>query len=95
MPAPAGDYGLPVSFLILPMRILETIPHPDFHISILYMNEKYLLKIEAGPYEQVYKFTREMASDVEGVKKIVTPVFLAGCKKAFDQMHEEFVRNYQ
>lgn len=77
------------------MRTLETIPHPDFLISILYMNEKYLLKIEAGPYEQIYKFTREMARDIDSVKKIVTNEFLENCKNTFDQMHITFLKNFQ
>lgn len=77
------------------MRTLETIPHPDFLISILYMNEKYLLKIEAGPYEQIYKFTREMARDIDSVKKILTNEFLENCKNTFDQMHMAFLKNFQ
>lgn len=77
------------------MRTLETIPHPDFLISILYMNEKYLLKIEAGPYEQIYKFTREMAKDIDSVKKIVTDEFLENCKNTFDHMHKAFLKNFQ
>ena len=77
------------------MRTLETISHPDFLISILYLNEKFLLKIEAGPYEQVYKFTREMARDLDSVKKIITAEFLENCKKSFDLMHQGFVVQFQ
>lgn len=73
------------------MRILETIPHPDIHIGILYMNERFLVKMEAGPYEQVYKFTREMASDIEQVKKLITPEFITECITVFDTMHRNFL----
>lgn len=74
------------------MRILETIAHPDIHISILYMNERFLVKLEAGPYEQIYKFTREMASDIEQVKKTITPEFIAACITVFDGMHRNFLK---
>lgn len=70
------------------MRVIDTIPHPDFSITIHFYNEKFLLKIEAGPYEQVYKFTREMASSPEEVKALITPEFLLQARITFDGMHE-------
>lgn len=38
------------------MRILGSIPHPQFKISVFSWSEKYLVKIEAGFFEQTYKF---------------------------------------
>lgn len=72
------------------MRILDTIPHPVARISILHMNEKFILKIENGPYEQVFKFTHEMAPDIETVKKIADAQFIEQQIAAFDQMHQSF-----
>jgi len=77
------------------MRVLETIPHPDFLISIFYMNEKFLLKIEAGPYEQIYKFTKEMAPDIEAVKKMAHNNLIKDAKLVFDQMHQNLLQNFQ
>ena len=34
------------------MRIIAELPHPDFKISILNMNQKYIVKIEQGTLEQ-------------------------------------------
>jgi len=76
------------------MRTLDTIPHPHLRISIMYMNEKYLLKVETGPYEQIYKFTREMAADIDQVKKIVTPEFLEEVTAVFNKMHENFLKRF-
>lgn len=77
------------------MRALETIPHPSFLISIMYMNNKYILRIEAGPYEQIYKFTKEMAPDIETVKRIANHNLIQEAKNIFDKMQENLVANYQ
>ena len=54
----------------------------------MYMNEKFILKFEIGPYEQIYKFTKEMAVDVEAVKKICDDAFMENVLAQFDKMHE-------
>jgi len=76
------------------MRTLETIPHPNFLISILYFNEKFILRIETGPYEQVYKFTREMAPSQEAVKAFITPTFLDSVKENFNNMHQTLLQQF-
>ena len=37
------------------MRIIAELPHPEFKISILNMNDKFIVKIEQGSLEQTYK----------------------------------------
>jgi hypothetical protein len=76
------------------MRILDTIYHPKMYIGILYMNEKFILKFEIGPYEQIYKFTKDMAADVEAVKKICDLPFQENVMALFDQMHEGFKKKF-
>ena len=76
------------------MRILDTIYHPNMYIGILYMNEKFILKFEAGPYEQIYKFTKEMAADVEAIKNICDAAFQAEVMQLFDRMHEGFKKKF-
>jgi hypothetical protein len=76
------------------MRTLETIPHPEFLISIMYFNEKFILRIETGPYEQVYKFTREMASSQDALKKYITPSFLTEVKENFNRMHQTLLSQF-
>jgi len=73
------------------MRIVDTIPHAEFRISILKMNDKWLLRIEAGPYEQVYKFTTEMAANPDEIKLLANPEFLEQVKTQFDAMHAVFL----
>ena len=76
------------------MRVIDTIPHPEMRISILYMNEKFIVRIEDGPYEQHYKFTKEMAPDIEQVKKTVDEAFLKAVRETFEQMHQQFKEAY-
>jgi ABC-type cobalamin transport system ATPase subunit len=38
------------------MRILGTIPHPHCRIQIFQYGNRFSLKIEAGLYEQIFKF---------------------------------------
>ena len=41
------------------MRIIDSIPHQSMTISIFQMNDKYQVKFEAGPMEQIFKFNVE------------------------------------
>lgn len=76
------------------MRTLETIAHPNMLINIMYMNEKFILKFEAGPYEQIYKFTKDMAADIDAVKKICDSTFQEAVQATFNSMHENFKRKF-
>lgn len=69
------------------MRIIDSIPHPSITISIFQMNDKYLVKLEAGPMEQVFKFTIEEVKSVDGLKKIVNEEFIEKCRARFNDMY--------
>lgn len=69
------------------MRIIETIPHPQLRISIFSMNDKYLVKIEAGPYEQVYKVDQMEIDGLNALKKLMNDDFLEGVATVFRTMH--------
>jgi hypothetical protein len=68
------------------MRIIDSIPHPKFTISIFSMNDKYLVKIEAGPMEQMYKFFHDEVSGVDALKKIIDEQFLSSVHEHFNAM---------
>lgn len=68
------------------MRIIATIPHPKISISIFSMNEKYIVKFEAGPMEQAFKFYHEEVEGVEGLKKIIDEEFLQKVMERFNEM---------
>jgi hypothetical protein len=69
------------------MRIIETIPHPQLRISIFSMNDKYLVKIEAGPYEQVYKVDQMEIEGLNALKEHINDDFLQEVASVFRTMH--------
>jgi hypothetical protein len=40
------------------MRIIAELPHPDFKITIMSMNQKFIVKMEKGVYEQILKWPK-------------------------------------
>jgi hypothetical protein len=72
------------------MRIIANIPHPKLTISIFSMNEKYQVKFEAGPMEQIYKLSHGEVDGVEGIKKLVDDVFLEQILNRFNDMFLAF-----
>ncbi|MFM2286809.1 MAG: hypothetical protein RLZZ543_2306 [Bacteroidota bacterium] len=69
------------------MRIIDSIPHPQLRISIFSMNDKYQVKIEAGPYEQTYKFEKDDVEGLEDLKARVDDAFLEKVAAIFREMH--------
>lgn len=68
------------------MRIVDSIPHPSMTIGIYQMNDKFQVRFEAGPMEQIFKFTLEEVKSLEGLKKIITTEFVETTRKRFNDM---------
>ena len=68
------------------MRIIDTIPHPSITISIFQMNDKFIVKFEAGPMEQAFKFYTDEVRSVEGLKKIIDDQFIETVRTRFNEM---------
>jgi len=68
------------------MRIIDSIPHPSITISIFQMNDKYIVKFEAGPMEQAFKFNTTDVKGVEHLKQIINPEFIETVRKRFNEM---------
>lgn len=68
------------------MRIIDSIPHPTITISIFQINEKFIVKFEAGPMEQAFKFDNADVKGVENLKKMITPDFIETVRKRFNEM---------
>ncbi len=68
------------------MRIIDSIPHPSMTISIFQMNDKFILKFEAGPMEQAFKFYIEDVRSVEGLKALVNEAFIETVRLRFNDM---------
>ena len=68
------------------MRIIATIPHPEMRISIFHINDKYIVKFEAGPMEQAYKFNQAETGGPDQLKEILDPAFMNHVLEQFKQM---------
>ena len=68
------------------MRIIDSIPHPSISISIFQMNDKYIVKFEAGPMEQAFKFHTDDVRSVDGLKVLVNEAFIETVRIRFNEM---------
>ena len=68
------------------MRIIDSIPHPSISISIFQMNDKFIVKFEAGPMEQAFKFYTEDVKSVDGLKKLINDAFIEKVRIRFNEM---------
>lgn len=68
------------------MRIIDSIPHPSISISIFQMNDKFIVKFEAGPMEQAFKFYTEDVKSVEKLKTIINEAFIETVRVRFNEM---------
>jgi hypothetical protein len=68
------------------MRIIGTIPHPDFRITVFAMDDKYLVQFEAGPMIQSYRISKEKANSLDDLKKFLDADFMESVRACFNQM---------
>ena len=68
------------------MRIIDSIPHPSMTISIFSMNNKYIVKFEAGPMEQSFKFSTDEIAGVEELKRKINDEFIERTMDRFKEM---------
>ena len=77
------------------MRIIAELPHPEFKISILNMNRKYIVKIEQGNLEQSYKIAEaDLLEEVNSVFEILDEAFLKTVSARFAEMRKDFKESY-
>jgi len=71
------------------MRIIATIDHPVLKISVFSWNEKYIVKAEAGLFEQSYKFRQSDFESVEQLKEFFDEAFIANILETFKKMSSD------
>jgi len=77
-------------FLQTIMRVIKDIPHDRYKIQLLNYNAKYIIKIELGQYEQIFKIDESEISSIEEVENMITPELLANCLKRFIEMRSDW-----
>jgi hypothetical protein len=68
------------------MRVVADIPHARYKIQIFSYNAKYLVKIELGQFEQVFKINEADVLGLEDVKRMVTDELLKNSLDRFLSM---------
>ena len=77
------------------MRIIAELPHPEFKISILNMNRKFIVKIEQGNLEQTYKIAEaDLLDGVNSVFELLDEAFLKTVSTRFTDMRRDFKESY-
>ncbi|MFB9844434.1 hypothetical protein [Mucilaginibacter ginsenosidivorans] len=77
------------------MRIIAELPHPEFKISILNMNQKFIVKIEQGPLEQSYKIPEmDLTDGVNSVFEVLDEQFLKTVAARFAEMRKDYKDAY-
>ena len=72
------------------MRIAGEIQHSTYKITILHMNNRYSVQFEDGEQTQIYKIPdMEHLNDVNGIKKLIDPIFLQDVQNVFEQMKKK------
>jgi hypothetical protein len=69
------------------MRVVGEIVHPDCKITIFHWNNRYLLKLEAGPLEQTFKVNEYDITSEADLKKILSQEFIQKAMERFLDMH--------
>lgn len=72
------------------MRLVTDIPHPRYKIQVHSYNSKYIVKIELGQFEQVYKIDEGDVGGLQELKNMITTELLSKALKRFVEMREDW-----
>ena len=72
------------------MRFVQDIPHPLFRIGLYAWNGKYILKIDAGPYEQTYKVSDTDVIEEADILRMLDEPFLQRISERFRNMDADW-----
>lgn len=73
------------------MHFIKGLNHPEFAILLYEWNNKFIVKFELGPFEQVYKFSQLDFSSLEEFENMLhQEEFLRGISASFEQMKNNY-----
>lgn len=73
------------------MRYLRDIPHPTLKIGVYAWNQKHIVKIEAGPFEQTYKLADiDLTDPNPDLATLLDADFLARVEARFQDMARDW-----
>ncbi|MEP2667579.1 MAG: hypothetical protein ABJH04_01220 [Cyclobacteriaceae bacterium] len=68
------------------MRVIGNLVHDQCNITFFHWNNRYLIKLEAGPFEQTFKIQEYDLASEDELKKIVNEEFIAQSMARFEDM---------
>lgn len=77
------------------MRLIDEIPHPKFKIQLFNYNNKYIVKIELGQFEQSYKIGETDVMGLDDVKSMVNDEFLKNSLHRFIAMRSDWEQAFK
>lgn len=77
------------------MRVVADIPHARYKIQIFSYNAKYLVKIELGQFEQVFKINEADVLGLEDVKRMVSDELLKNSLDRFLTMRTDWEQAFK
>lgn len=77
------------------MRMIAELPHENFKITLFSMNQKFIIKLEQGGLEQVYKIAEtDVTGGIDGVFQLLDDPFTQAASERFDEMRKAFIESY-
>lgn len=88
-------FHLSLNPLLVSMRVVGEIPHPYLKITIFKWNNRYLIKLEYGSYEQTFKVSELDVTSESDLIKIVDSEFLKESEARFHDMAQSLINSQQ
>ena len=68
------------------MRVIGEIPHPSCKITLFHWNNRYLVKLEHGFFEQTFKIPEYDVTSEEDIRAVVSEDFIREAVTRFESM---------
>lgn len=72
------------------MKFLKELPNNYCKANLYYWNNKFIIKFEAGMFEQTYKISEMDVSGEDEIEEIIGDSFLEKVVERFKQMQDDF-----
>ncbi len=77
------------------VRLVKEIPHQRYKIQIFNYNDKYIVKIELGDYEQTYKIGETNVDGLQDVENMISSDLLTNTLKRFVEMRSDWEKCFK
>ncbi|MFN3782658.1 MAG: hypothetical protein ACK4R6_01970 [Spirosomataceae bacterium] len=71
------------------MRLIKEIPNDFCKTTVFSFNNKFIIKLEAGNYEQTFKVSEYDVSSIDEIEEMLGDTFYKNAMERFRQMNED------